>query len=214
MHQPGPQGPGESEAATRAARLVAGGPLSGSPAFYREALARLTADERYEKNVQWGEPRDGHPEGPICAHIADLERNAAVLDAKLSETDRVRLRLLVHSHDTFKPDADDVKISHPRSHASLARVFLEEYCPDDASLLDLVQYHDEPYALWRQVQHARLNWERYDALFARVREWDLFLAFLIVDGCTEGKSRDPLRWFFGEAERHGVRSVVTAADIL
>ena len=196
------------------AALSTAGEPPGSPAFYRDALRRLTADARYETNVEWGEPRHGHPEGSIRAHIADLERNAAVLDAKLSETDRLRLRLLVHSHDTFKPDADDVKISHPRSHASLARAFLAEFCPDDASLLDLVQYHDEPYALWRQEQHARLNRERYDALFARVREWDLFLAFLIVDGCTEGKSREPLRWFFAQAAEQGVQSTVTAADII
>ena len=197
----------------QAAPSVAGGP-PGSPAFYREALRRLTADARYETNIQWGEPRDGHPEGPISAHIADLERNAATLDPKLSETDRLRLRLLIHSHDTFKPDADDVKISHPRSHASLARAFLAEFCPDDASLLDMVQYHDEPYALWRQEKHHRLNRERYEALFARVREWDLFLSFLIVDGCTEGKNREPLEWFFGEVAQQGVQSVVTAADIL
>ena len=197
----------------QAALSVAGGP-PGSPAFYRDALRRLTADARYEHNIHWGEPRDGHPEGSIHAHIVDLERNAAVLDAKLSESDRLRLRLLIHAHDTFKPEADDVKISHPRSHASLARAFLAEYCPDDASLLDMVQYHDEPYALWRQERHFRLNAERYDALFARVREWDLFLAFLIVDGCTEGKNREPLHWFFGEADKHKIRSAVTAADIL
>ena len=169
----------------------------------------MIADERYETNVQWGEPRKGHPEGAISAHIADLERNAAVLDAGLSEVDRLRLRLLIHSHDTFKPDADDVKISHPRSHASLARAFLAEFCPDDASLLDMAQYHDEPYALWRQEQHFRLNQERYDALFARIREWDLFLTFLVVDGCTTGKGREPLHWFFAEAERHGIKTAVT-----
>ncbi len=192
----------------QAAHSTAGEP-AGSPAFYREALRRMTADARYETNVQWGEPRAGHPEGSIRAHIADLERNAVTLDAELSETDRLRLRLLIHSHDTFKPDADDVKISHPRSHASLARAFLAEFCPDDASLLDMAQYHDEPYALWRQKQHFRLNQERYDALFTRIQEWNLFLAFLVVDGCTTGKSRDPLRWFFAEAERHGIRTKIT-----
>lgn len=192
---------------------IAGEP-SGSPAFYRAAFARLTADARYQRNIHWGEPRSGHPEGSILAHIADLERNAKVLDAHLSETDRWRLRLLIHSHDTFKPDAADVKISHPQSHASLAKAFLAEFCPDDRGLLDIVQFHDEPYALWRQEQHFRLNRERYDALFALIREWDLFLAFLIVDGCTEGKSRDPLRWFFARVAEHGVRSRVTADDIL
>ena len=196
-----------------AANLHAGEP-GGLPAFYHAALARLTADERYLHNVQWGEPRSGHPEGPISAHIADLERNAAVLDRHLSGIDRLRLRLLIHAHDTFKPDAADVKISHPQSHASLARAFLAEFCPRDSGLLDMVQFHDEPYALWRQEQHFRLNHERYHALFALIREWDLFLAFLIVDGCTEGKSREPLQWFFRQAAERGVRARVTAGDIL
>ena len=31
-----------------------------------------------------------------------------------------------------------------------------------------------------------------------VEEWELFLAFLIVDGCTDGKSTEPLDWFFAE----------------
>ncbi len=196
-----------------AASSTAGEPAGSSASFYRAALARLVADKRYLKNVQWGEPRAGHPEGPIHAHIAELERNATVVDAHLSETDRWRLQLLIHSHDTFKPDAADVRISDPRSHASLARVFLAEFCPDDAGLLDIVQFHDEPYALWRQEQHGRLNRARLDALFAVIRNWDLFLAFLIVDGCTPGKSREPLRWFFELAAGRGISSVVTAADI-
>ena len=173
----------------------------------------MTADARYQTNIHWGEPRSGHPEGSIAAHIAELEGNAAVLGAKLSETDRGRLRLLIHSHDTFKPGADDVKISHPRSHASLARAFLAEFCPDDAGLLDIVQFHDESYALWRQEQHGRLNHARLDALFAVIRDWDLFLAFLIVDGCTAGKSREPLRWFFEQAAGRG-RASFTVEDIL
>ena len=192
---------------------AAGEPAS-SPAFYRAAFERMTADARYQKNIHWGEPRSGHPEGSIAAHIAELERNAAVFDARLSETDRWRLRLLIHSHDTFKPDAADVKISHPQSHASLAREFLAEFCPDDAELLHIVQFHDEPYALYRQEQHHRLNTARYDALFALIHEWNLFLTFLIVDGCTPGKNREPLHWFFAQAAGRGVRSEITADDIL
>ena len=193
--------------------FAAGEPAS-SPAFYRAAFERMTADARYQKNIHWGEPRSGHPEGSIAAHIAELERNAAEFDVRLSETDRWRLRLLIHAHDTFKPDAADVKISHPQSHASLAREFLAEFCPDDAELLGIVQFHDEPYALYRQEQHGRLNTARYDALFALICEWDLFLAFLIVDGCTPGKNREPLHWFFAQTDARGVRSGITATDIL
>ena len=184
-----------------------------SPAFYRSACESLVQDERYLRHLDWGEPRHGHPEGSLRAHIADLERNAARFLPLLSETDGWRLRLLIHSHDTFKPEAaDGAKISDPRSHASLARGFLAGFCPDDPDLLNMVQLHDEPYALWRQLQHSKLNHARLDALFATIRDWDLFLAFLIVDGCTAGKGREPLHWFFGEAAGR-VGSRVTAADI-
>ena len=77
----------------------------------------------------------------------------------------------------------------------------------------MAQLHDEPYALWRQERHFKLNHARLDALFARLRDWDLFLAFLIVDGCTTGKGREPLHWFFGQAAQR-VESHVTSADIL
>ena len=171
-------------------------------------------DERYQRHLDWGKPRPGHPEGTLRAHIADLERNAARLLPLLTETDGWRLRLLIHSHDTFKPEAaEGAKITDPRSHASLARGFLAEFCPDDADLLNMVQLHDEPYALWRQLQHFKLNRARLDALFSVLRDWDLFLAFLLVDGCTEGKGREPLHWFFGEAAER-LNSCVMAADIL
>ena len=192
-------------------------PLAGepsSPAFYRSAYESLVRDARYLRHLDWGEPRPGHPEGSLRAHIADLERNAAHFLPLLSETDGWRLRLLIHAHDTFKPEAaEGARIADPRSHASLARGFLAEFCPDDPDLLHLVQLHDEPYALWRQLQHFRLNHARLDTLFATVRPWDLFLAFLIVDGCTPGKGREPLHWFFAEAAGR-VESRVTAADIL
>ena len=185
-----------------------------SPAFYRSAYEALLRDERYQHHLDWGEPRHGHPEGTLRAHLADLDRNAANLLPRLSETDGWRLRLLIHAHDTFKPEAaEGAKITDPRSHASLARAFLAEFVPHDAELLHLVQFHDEPYALWRQEQHGKLNPARLDALFATTHAWDLFLAFLIVDGCTVGKGREPLHWFFAQAARR-VTSRLTTADIL
>jgi hypothetical protein len=64
-----------------------------------------------------------------------------------------------------------------------------------------VQYHDEPYALWRKLQ-ARGSYDRtrFAALLENIRDWDVFAAFLIVDGCTAGKSRESLRWFLREIE--------------
>ena len=181
---------------------------------YPAMFARIVADARYQRNLDWGEPRSGHPEGSIRAHIEELERNLAVLRPRLSAHDAWRLRVLIHTHDTFKPDATDgVAIVDPRSHASLARRFLEELGAD-ADLLDIVQYHDEPYALWQQVTRRRtFDRRRLRALLDRIQAWDLYLAFLIIDGCTAGKSREQLHWFFRQIAGK-VRASFTEADIL
>ena len=78
------------------------------------------------------------------AHIAELERNLEAFKAELSEDEYWKIRVLIHTHDTFKAEAEPgVSITHPRSHASLARAFLASLC-DDADLLNMVQYHAVP----------------------------------------------------------------------
>jgi hypothetical protein len=183
-------------------------------ADYVQIFRAITNDPRYLRNLDWGEARSGHPEGTIRAHIAEVDRNLELLRHKLSETDYWRLRVLIHTHDTFKVEAQPgVAITAPNSHASLARAFLAGFCVE-ADMLAMVQYHDEPYALWRQVaSKGKFNQERLVALFAEIRDWNLFLAFSIVDGCTGGKGREPLRWLF-EQVADKVESRFTAADIL
>jgi hypothetical protein len=166
---------------------------------YRGAFERVTHDPRYRANLDWGAARPGHPEGTVRAHIAELERNLEACKPELTERDYWKLRLLIHTHDTFKAEAaPGVSITHPRSHASLARAFLASFC-DDADLLKMVQYHDEGYALWQQLRRkGRYDEERFERLLAAIDDWDLFLRFAIVDGCTEGKSREPLQWLLDE----------------
>jgi hypothetical protein len=178
------------------------------------ALEAITADPRYRANLDWGEARPGHPEGTIRAHIAELEQNLEALEPKLSGSEYWKLKLLIHTHDTFKPDAErGVPIAHPRSHASLARAFLAEFC-DDADLLAMVQWHDEPFALWRQQKfRGRYDETRFAALLEAIRDWNLFLAFNIIDGCTAGKSRESLRWLF-EQVGDQVKTRFTAPDML
>ena len=78
----------------------------------------------------------------------------------------------------------------------------------------MVQYHDEPYALWRQAESkAKLNQERFEKLLTAIRDWNLFLAFFIIDGGTAGKSRDPLRWLL-EQLKGRVETRFAAHDIL
>jgi hypothetical protein len=179
-----------------------------------KTFAAITADPRYLANLDWGEPRAGHPEGTIRAHIAELEANLAVLRPRLSTDEFWKLKLLIHTHDTFKPQArSDVAIAHPDSHASLARAFLAEFC-DDVDLLAMVQNHDEPFALYRRyLAKGRFAQDRFQSLLKNIHDWKVFVAFLIIDGCTAGKSRAPLQWFFAQLAGQ-IESRFGPADIL
>ena len=181
---------------------------------YQVLFQAVTSDPRYLANLDWGEPRSGHPEGTVRAHIAEIEPNLEALRPRVREADYWRLKVLIHTHDSFKAESKQgVPITDPRSHASLARAFLASHCSDE-DLLAMVQYHDEPYALYRQFQSkGDYSCPRIQALLAAIRDWNLFLAFNLIDGCTVGKSREPLRWLFQEVAGKVV-STVTAADIL
>lgn len=181
---------------------------------YASAFQSVIFDPRYQRNLDWGEARPGHPEGTVRAHIAEIEPNLEVLKPKLSDTDVWKLKLLIHTHDSFKADSKPgVPITDPASHASLAKSFLADFC-DDADLLAMVQFHDEPFALWRQVESkGTYNQPRMASLLGNIKDWNLFLAFNIIDGCTEGKSREPLLWLFKELEGK-VKSNFTVADIV
>jgi hypothetical protein len=181
---------------------------------FQKSFENLTRDPRYVANLNWGEARPGHPEGTVGAHIMELEANLERLRPKLSEEESWKLRLLIHTHDSFKAEAArGVAICDPKSHASLARTFLQTYC-DDADLLAMAQYHDEPFALYRQFEHrGSCDPQRFAALLSAISDWNLFLAFNIIDGCTAGKSRDTLRWLFREVAGK-VQSKFTDADII
>lgn len=180
----------------------------------QHALERVLHDPRYLANLDWGKPRSGHPEGTVRAHITELLANLERLRSRLSAEEAAKIELLVHTHDTFKAESESgVAIVHPRSHASLARAFLAEFC-SDPDLLAMVQWHDEPFALWRQVEFkGACNAARFDALLGAIRDWRLFVAFAIVDGCTAGKSRAPLRWLL-EAVAGRVDCPWSEADLL
>lgn len=174
----------------------------------------MVEDPRYVANLDWGEPREGHPEGTVRAHIAEIEPNLESLHPRLSDEDYWKLKLLIHTHDSFKGEARvGVPISDPQSHASLARAFLATYC-DNVDLLAMVQYHDEPFAIYRQFEtKGQYNQERFKMMLNAIRDWNLFLAFNIIDGCTPGKSREPLHWLFRELAGR-VESTFNETDII
>jgi hypothetical protein len=159
----------------------------------------------------------GDPEGlpsvaPDSGHCSHESLHATRADR--AGDDYWKLKILIHTHDSFKKESQPgVSITDPHSHASLAREFLAKYC-EDSDLLAMVQYHDEPFALYRQFEiKGKYNLQRFDALLQSVRDWNLFLAFNIIDGYTIGKSREPLHWLFREVELK-VKSNFTARDVL
>lgn len=186
---------------------------AGPEADFAQLLIEIQSDPRYLENLDWGKPRSGHPEGTLRAHLEELDANLRRLSPQLVPDEIARLRVLIHTHDTFKPQASaGVGITHPSSHASLARAFLAEFCAD-VDLLEMIQYHDEPYALWQRGRRGPHDEERLVRLVRRIRDWDLFVAFLIIDGCTKGKSREPLAWFLTVLDGR-VCTRFTHADLL
>src|ERR1051326_665083 len=100
-------------------------PQEDSSMDYRKAFDAVTTDPRYLANLDWGEARPGHPEGTVRAHMAEIEPNLEKLRPKLSDEDYWKLKLLVHTHDSFKAESKPgVAITAPTSHASILRAFL------------------------------------------------------------------------------------------
>ena len=117
----------------------------------KEIIELIKADHRYLKNIEYGEPRPGHPEGKVRLHIQDLEKNLELIKLKgLSVNDYWKLMFVIHVHDTFKVEAvKDTPTPHPLNHASLAKQYASQFT-DDADLLNIIQYHDENYKLWKE----------------------------------------------------------------
>ena len=170
----------------------------------RAILQQIITDARYLKNIEYGEPRPGHPEGKVKYHIAEMEENLEVLRLRgISEEQYWKLKFLIHVHDAFKAEAiPNSAILNPNSHASLARKFASEFT-NDSDLLNMVQYHDVNYALWKQLQSiGSYNAERFSTLLAIIVDWDLFLLFLILDGSTTGKDPEKTCWFIKEVKKY------------
>ena len=154
----------------------------------------VSEDPRLLGGLGWGRPRPGHPEGTVAAHVADLLRK--IDEAGEEGERRADLRLVALVHDSLKSEVDR---SRPRTgendHAMRARRFAERYVQDER-LLSVIELHDRPYALWRGLERSgTLDERRIEALLARVPDLDLMARFVALDGSTEGKDPEPVRWF-------------------
>jgi hypothetical protein len=155
------------------------------------------------EGLAWGEPRRGHPEGSVGAHVAHLLET--IDDSGEQGERRSELRLLALIHDSLKYRVRDVLPKRGENHHALrARRFAEGYV-DDERLLAVLEQHDRPYALWRRMRRTGApDDDRFDAMLERVPDLSLFLRFVELDGSTEGKNPEPLRWLREQLRERGM----------
>jgi hypothetical protein len=175
------------------------------PGFEAETpLERRVADDpALCAGLAWGEPRPGHPEGSVGAHVADLLRR---IDADGESGERRReLRFLALVHDSFKNRVHEwLPKSGANHHAARARHFAERFTADER-LLATLEHHDRPYALWRKMRRkSQLDVEAFERMLDHIPDPVLFLRFVELDGSTEGKDPEPIRWFRDELRRRGL----------
>jgi hypothetical protein len=171
----------------------------------KDIIEKVKADPRYLRNIEYGEPRSGHPEGKVKFHIADLEANLEILrEAKgISGEDYWRLKFMILVHDSFKAEEERHSPTlHPRNHATLAKEYASQFT-DDSDLLNMIQYHDENYELWKEFSETgQYDQEKFQDLLVKIKNWDLFLLFIIIDGCVKGKEYSKLGWFVNEVKKY------------
>lgn len=151
----------------------------------------------------WGRPRRGHPEGSVAAHVEDLLRKLD--DAGERGERRQLLRFVALVHDSFKYQVDQRRAKHGENHhATRARRFAERFTSDER-ILSIIELHDRPYAVWRRRRGGSrpVGVGGLEVMLERLPDRALFVRFVELDGSTEGKSPEPLRWFLEALERRG-----------
>lgn len=176
-----------------------------------ELERRVLAEPDLIEGLAWGEPRAGHPEGAVGAHVADLLER---LDReRLEPADREVLRFITIVHDAFK---NKVRQRLPRvgenHHAMRARRFAERFV-DDERILAAIELHDRPYAIWRKMRKkGRLDEAALERMLKRIPDYALFLRFIELDGSAEGKRPEPIDWFREELRTRGLVGDPPCAD--
>jgi hypothetical protein len=170
-----------------------------------ELERRLAEDPLLARGLAWGEPRSGHPEGTVGAHVADLLETLEGWGE--AEPRRSELRFLAIVHDALKFRVRNwlPKVGE-NHHAMRARRLAEGYTTDER-LLAAVELHDRPYAIWRRTRRGSGRERRaVDELVRRIPDFPLFVRFVELDGSTEGKSPGPIDWLRDELRSRGLLS--------
>lgn len=167
-----------------------------------ELERRVASDPELLDGLAWGEPRRGHPEGSVAAHVEDLLEELETWHEPPELRSKLRFMALVH--DAFKDDVIERLPKMGRNHhADRARRFAERYT-DDADVLSTIQHHDRPYALWRKMKRkGELDERAFQKMVDDIGDLDLFVRFVELDGSTEGKTPAPILWLRSELEKRG-----------
>jgi hypothetical protein len=196
---------GREDFTSSAGREGSTGPAYPVPGFTPETeLERaVSEDPVLREGLAWGRPRRGHPEGSVGAHVADLLETIE----RWGETGKRReeLRFLALVHDALKNRVSNLRPKTGENHHAMrARRFAERYV-DDERLLATIEQHDRPYSLWRRLRRrGRIDEHAFSEMLDRIPDIDLFLRFVELDGSTDGKNHEPIRWLKQELGRHGV----------
>ena len=160
----------------------------------------IAHDAELAGGLAWGKPRQGHPEGSIAAHVADLLGRIDRL--QLEPEQRRLLRFIALVHDACKRRVRDwLPRTGANHHAARARRLAKRYT-DDERVLAVIELHDRPYAIWRRLQRTgRLDERALEDVLDRTPDLDLLVRFVELDGSTEGKDPEPIRWFREEVAR-------------
>ena len=168
-----------------------------------ELEERISRDPELVEGLAWGQPREGHPEGSVGQHVADLLRTLESWEEP--EPRRSELRFIALVHDAQK---NRVQAWRPKTgsnhHAARARRLAERFTGDER-LLAAIEHHDRPYAIWRRMKRTGKDQTRQlEEMLACIPDPGLFLRFVELDGSTEGKNPEPIRWLAAELERRGL----------
>jgi hypothetical protein len=139
----------------------------------------------------------------VGAHVADLLATIDRWDE--SGPERSDLRFLALVHDSLKREVNNLRSKTGENHHAMRARRLAERYTDDERLLVAIELHDRPYAIWRRMRRkGRLDERAFSEMLDRVPDPRLFLRFVELDGSTEGKNPEPVRWFREELGRRGL----------
>ncbi|MBI5066542.1 hypothetical protein HZA97_10020 [Candidatus Woesearchaeota archaeon] len=157
---------------------------------------KIARDTEWVEGIFWGEPREGHPEGIVAAHVKEVLDNIDKLgvDKKIRED----LRIIALIHDAFKYKVDESKKRIGENHhGTIARRFAEKYVTNP-EILNVVSLHDEAYHAWiKGKRHDDWRQAEIDAqkLIKCIKNIKLYLLFYDCDNNTGDKTRESYVWF-------------------